>query len=200
MKKTLIAVGIIAVVALLAYSQRATIATRLLTAGLDSRMGADITDTFEDGLHLALCGAGGPLPAPNASGPCVAVVAGNRFFVVDAGTDGARNLGRMGYQIGELDAVFLTHFHSDHIDGLGEMATLRWAGGSNASPLPVYGPDGVEQVVDGFNEAYAQDFVYRNEHHGDTVTPTSGAGLAAEPFTKPGMGDTGTRRRRIEVE
>jgi ribonuclease Z len=36
--------------------------------GIESRMGADIVTELEDGLHLALCGAGGPMPAPNASG------------------------------------------------------------------------------------------------------------------------------------
>ena len=40
------------------------------------------------------------------------------------GADGLRNLGRMGYPIGKIEAVFLTHFHSDHIDALGELETL----------------------------------------------------------------------------
>ena len=189
MKRVLITVGIILVIGLLVYSQRASIAARLMERGLESRMLADRVATLEDGLHLALCGAGGPLPAPNASGPCVAVVAGKQLFVVDAGTDGVRNLGRMSYQPGTIQGVFLTHFHSDHIDGLGEMGTIRWAGGDNTSPLPVYGPNGVESVVDGFNTAYAQDFVYRHEHHGDTVAPLSGAGLEARPFDKPAMGE-----------
>jgi ribonuclease Z len=69
------------------------------------------------------------------------------------------------------------------------MGTIRWAGGDNTAPLPVYGPEGVQQVVDGFNTAYAQDFIYRHEHHGDTVAPLSGAGLKAVPFTKPAMGE-----------
>ncbi|MBE9537468.1 MAG: MBL fold metallo-hydrolase [Proteobacteria bacterium] len=160
--------------------------------GLESRLGSDIVDTFEDGLHLALCGAGGPLPAPNASGPCVAVVAGKDLFIVDSGTDGVRNLSRMGYQPGSIRAVFLTHFHSDHMDGLGEMATIRWAGGDNNQPLPVYGPRGVEKVVNGFNAAYSQDFTYRNTHHGDTVAPRSGAGLKAMPFSTPSLGELET--------
>jgi ribonuclease Z len=189
MKKAVSILAIIAVVALIAYSQRATIAARLMEKGLETRMGANIVNDMEDGLHLGLCGAGGPMPAPNASGPCVAVVAGDQLFVVDAGTDGPRNLARMGYQPGTIKGVFLTHFHSDHIDGLGEMSTLRWAGGDNATPLPVYGPDGVERVVDGFNAAYAQDFTYRHEHHGDLVAPLSAAGLQAMPFTKPPMGE-----------
>jgi ribonuclease Z len=189
MKKLAILAGVVVIIGALAYSQRASIAARLMERGLDTRIGADTVATLEDGLHLALCGAGGPMPAPNASGPCVAVVAGSNLFVVDAGTDGVRNLGRMGYQPGTIQAVFLTHFHSDHIDGLGEMGTIRWAGGDNSEPLPVYGPTGVEKVVDGFNTAYSQDFVYRNEHHGDMVAPMSGAGLAAIPFAMPDMGE-----------
>ncbi len=189
MKKIVVLVVVIAVIGLLAYSQRASIAARLMERGIEARLLADTVDGLEDGLHLALCGAGGPLPAPRASGPCVAVVAGKQLYVVDAGTDGVRNLGRMGYQAGNIRGVFLTHFHSDHIDGLGEMGTIRWAGGDNTAPLPVYGPEGVERVVDGFNTAYAQDFIYRHEHHGDTVAPLSGAGLKAIPFDKPAMGE-----------
>ncbi len=188
MKKLAIVTGVLLIVALVAYSQRATIAARIMERGLESLMGADRVATLADGLHLALCGAGGPLPAPKASGPCVAVVAGKQLYVVDAGTDGVRNLTRMGFQPGTIQGVFLTHFHSDHIDGLGEMGTIRWAGGDNRSPLPVYGPGGVEQVVSGLNTAYAQDFTYRNEHHGDTVAPLSGAGLQAVPFAKPAIG------------
>jgi ribonuclease Z len=189
MKKLLIPLAIVIVVCLLAYSQRVTLMTRVMEKGLETRLGADVIDTFEDGLHLSLCGAGGPLPAPNASGPCVAVVAGKSLYIVDAGTDGARNLGRMGFQPGNIKGVFLTHFHSDHIDGLGEMATLRWAGGGNDLPLPVYGPTGLVRVTNGLNQAYAQDFAYRNEHHGDLVANLSGAGLEARPFDKPELGE-----------
>ena len=96
MKKTLLIALVILAIGLLAYSQRATIATRVMEKGLEARMGANTIDTLEDGLHLALCGAGGPMPAPNASGPCVVVVAGKQMLVVDAGTDGVRNRSRMG--------------------------------------------------------------------------------------------------------
>ncbi len=166
----------------------AGITSKIMAKGIEARMSAERLKELDDGLHLALCGAGGPMPAPNASGPCVLVIAGQKMFVVDAGTDGTRNISRMGYNIGDIEAVFLTHFHSDHIDGLGEMATLRWASRANTSPLPVYGPQGVENVVAGFNQAYQYDFIYRHEHHGDTVAPVSGAGLEARPFQKPDEG------------
>ena len=192
MKKAIVTLAVVAIIGLLAYSQRASIAARLMERGLEARMGANIVNDMEDGLHLALCGAGGPMPAPSASGPCVAVVAGKKLYVVDSGTDGVRNLARMGYQPGTIQGVFLTHFHSDHIDGLGEMGTIRWVGAANQEPLPVYGPQGVQKVVDGLNQAYSQDFVYRNDHHGDTVAPRSGAGLRASPFDKPAMGELQT--------
>ena len=189
MRKSIVILGTVVIFAVLAYSQRENIITRVMEKGLEARMGADIVEELEDGLHVGLCGAGGPMPAPKASGPCVVVVAGKQLFIVDAGTDGIRNLSRMGFQPGTIDGVLLTHFHSDHIDGLGEIGTIRWAGGDNSSPLPVYGPGGVKKVVKGFNLAYSQDFTYRHDHHGDTVAPLSGAGLKAKPFDKPAMGE-----------
>ncbi len=187
-RKLIVTALAIAIAALLVFSQRASIASRILERGLEANLGANQLTNLEDGLHMALCGAGGPMPAPNASGPCVAVIAGERLFVVDVGTDSPRNLGRMGYPPGDVEAVFLTHFHSDHIDGLGELATLRWAAGDHNSPLPVFGPTGLERVVDGFNQAYSHDFVYRHEHHGDLVAPMVSAGMQANSFVEPEQG------------
>ena len=192
MKKRYILLLIIFAVLIGGYSQRDMLVTRLLQAGIDRQFSADGIAALGDGLHVGLCGAGSPLPAPKASGPCVAVVANGALYVVDVGTDSPRNLTRMGWAASALEGVFITHFHSDHIDGLGELMTLRWAGGSFESPLPVYGPTGIERVVNGFNEAYAQDFIYRQAHHGDSVAPLSAAGGVSQPFRKPASGKTVT--------
>jgi len=189
MKKSAIVLLVVAGVGIFVYSQRAEIAERLMSKGLETAMSTDATAALADGLHVALCGAGGPMPDPNRAGPCVAVVAGKHLFVVDAGTGGVRNLQRMRYPVGRIEALLLTHFHSDHIDGLGELATMRWVVGSNTQPLPVFGPAGVEQVTQGFDAAYAQDAVYRNAHHGDKIVPPSGHGLAPQSFTAPRDGE-----------
>ncbi len=157
MKKRHIALGLVLLVLAVAYLQRSSIALKVLPKGLETAMTADTIADLGDGLHVALCGAGGPLPDPKRSGACVAVVAGGKLFIVDAGTNGARNLARMRLPQGNIEAVFLTHFHSDHIDGLGEMAMGRWVQANNTVPMPVYGPRGVADVVDGFNKAYAHD-------------------------------------------
>jgi ribonuclease Z len=192
MRKSVIALAAIVVIGAIAYSQRATIAMRIMERGAEAAMTSDTTAKLADGLHLAICGAGGPLPDPKRSGPCVAVYAGDQLFVVDAGTNGLRNLLRMRYPVGKIQAVLLTHFHSDHIDGLGEMATIRWVNGNNTQPLPVIGPEGVQRVVEGFTLAYTQDSVGRNAHHGDRVAPPSGFGMVARPFPVPPEGQLAT--------
>jgi len=173
-----------------AWYERANLSVQVMERGAKTAMLARPLRDLGDGLHVILCGAGGPLPDRLRSGPCVAVAAGTRLFVFDAGTNGVRNLGLMRYPIGSIEAVFLTHYHSDHIDGLGELATLRWVQGNNASPLPVIGPPGVADVVGGFNQAYARDAVYRNTHHGDAVAPLSGAGMVARPLAVPEEGNS----------
>jgi ribonuclease Z len=189
MKKAGIALTGIALVAAVLYAVRAPLSTVLMGRVLERNMATSLLDTLPDGLNVVLCGAGGPLPDPVRSGPCVAVVAGSNLVIVDAGTGGARNLNPLGLPVGRVDALFLTHFHSDHIDGLGEMATLRWASAAHTEPLPVHGPEGVEEVVAGFNQSYAQDAVYRHAHHGDSVAPLSGHGMQAMAHPQPPAGE-----------
>jgi ribonuclease Z len=170
------------------WTLRAPLALRVMERALARNLGADPIAALPDGLHVLLCGAGGPLPDPVRSGPCTAVIGGRTLVVVDAGTGGARNLQRFGFAPGRVDALFLTHFHSDHIDGLGELALLRWTGAARETPLPVHGPAGVEEVVEGFGLAYRQDAAYRTAHHGPAVAPPSGAGMTAHPFAPPAPG------------
>ncbi len=170
------------------FALRGPLALRVMERTLARNLAADPIAELPDGLHVLLCGAGGPLPDPVRSGPCAAVIAGRTMVVVDAGTGGARNLQRFGFTPGRSEAQFLTHFHSDHIDGLGEMAMLRWTGAGHDTPLPVYGPAGVEEVVEGFGRAYRQDATYRVAHHGAATVPPSGTGMTAHPFASPAPG------------
>jgi ribonuclease Z len=143
-------------------------------------------DALPDGLHAGLCGSGAPLADANRAGPCVFVVAGRRVYIVDAGEGSPRKMALMGLPPARVDAVLLTHFHSDHIGGLGELLLQRWAGGSHQNQTPIYGPPGVDAVVNGFNAAYQLDTGYRVAHHGAEVMPPNGAGGAARtiPFVE----------------
>lgn len=179
--------GLLVVLVLLAagaYAVRGKIAVRIMERRLASAMANPVIPSLADGLHVAICGAGGPFPDHDRGGPCTAVIAGKRLFIVDTGEAAGRTLGRMGL-FGTDSVVLLTHFHSDHIDGLGNVALQRWGGGNLTTPLQLYGPPGVGRVAAGFNEAYALDASYRTAHHGPVVMPPSGAGIQARAFTIP---------------
>ena len=109
---------------------------QLLAKFAQNNVGRDAMKDLPDGLHVALCGTGSPFPDPTRAGPCTAIIAGQRLFIVDAGEGGARNLGYMGIPAAKIEAILLTHFHSDHIDGLGPLllATLGLGHLSDSHP------------------------------------------------------------------
>ncbi len=163
------------------------VAMRLFARQAEARLGSDRLASLPDGLTVAFCGTGSPLPDPTRVQSCTAVIAGSRVFVVDAGSGSARNLAFMGVPGRAIDGVLLTHFHSDHIADVPGVALLRWVDNAQVQPLPIYGPQGVEQIVAGFNTAYTLDHGYRTGHHGAHIAPPSGAGLAAMSFNvEPG--------------
>ena len=190
-KAWLSAVVVVLVLAAAAWfvSYSETVALALLDRSVASTLGSDALAGLPDGIHVLLCGAGGPMTHIERSGSCVAVQAGSHLYVVDAGTNGARNIGRFGVGVGRVEAVLITHAHSDHIDGLGEMGVLRRASGNHATPLLVYGPPVISDVIAGFNLAYAADAGYRVAHHGEALVPASGGGLRAVPFSLPRDGE-----------
>lgn len=173
----LIAVGIATVLLL-----QKPIGGWLFQRGVEANAGRDIVAGLDHGLHVGLCGTGSPMPNPERAGPCNVIIAGDQMFLVDIGEGGNRALNLMGINPAALDGVLLTHFHSDHIDGLGPLMLFHWTRGASTAPLSIYGPSGVEAIVDGFNAAYATDGTYRIAHHGEEVVPPSGGGALALPF------------------
>lgn len=147
----------------------------------------------EDALHVITTGTGAPLPDPNRVGPQAVVVAGDQMLVFDTGPGSTRQLALTGLGISSVNALFLTHFHSDHISDLGELMLQHWTGAGSTEPLQIYGPPGVEEVVAGFVAAYQPDRGYRIDHHGADVMPPSGFGGVAHTF------DLGTDLMSSEV-
>lgn len=148
-------------------------------------VGRDRSADLPDGLHVFVCGAGSPLPDPHRAGPCLGILAGEHAFMIDTGSGGIRNLARMGFPLDRIEGVYLTHLHSDHIDGLGETLMQAWIGGGRTEPLPVFGPAGTGEVVAGFNAAYRIDAGYRAAHHGTAIADPAGFGGAATEVRLP---------------
>lgn len=55
----------------------------------------------------------------------------------DAGRGTTQQLSKIGVPVGRLSGVFLTHMHSDHVEGLIDLAQLRWHFNSGGPKLPV---------------------------------------------------------------
>ncbi|MHA2400945.1 MAG: MBL fold metallo-hydrolase [Promethearchaeota archaeon] len=100
-------------------------------------------------------------------------------MLVDVGAGSRRTLAGLRLPVKNLSAVFLTHFHSDHIGDLGEVNMNSFAQGRDHK-LEVYGPEGVEKVVDGFNLAYELDTAYRVAHHGPEVIHAEATSLVSK--------------------
>lgn len=171
-------------------SLRSRLALAAIKRRLPALVSADPVAEMGDGLHVAVVGSGSPLPDRRRGNPCVAVIAGGRILLVDAGERSAETMARMQLAPNRVAAVLLTHYHSDHIGGLGTVNLQRWVADADRTPMRVLGPPGVERVVAGLNEAYELDHGYRTGHHGPDVAPPSGASMVAETFSIPAQEDS----------
>ena len=166
------------------------IALYLVERTINANVGTDPSAALPDGLHVYVCGTGSPMADATRAGACLAVIAGETRMIFDVGSGSMRMLGRMGFPVGKTDRLFLTHLHSDHFDGLGELMVQSWVQGARKAPLPVSGPPGTVAVADGFNRAYAIDAGYRTAHHGPEIADPAGAGLTESEIVIPPGADS----------
>ena len=110
----------------------------------------------DDLFEVMFCGTGTPRFNKDRAQPCLMISAGNQNILFDAGQGALWSMEKMKAPWQKLNAVFITHLHSDHMSGLGEVVQNGWvAGRSNA--VDVFGPVGIENVVDGFRQVYQED-------------------------------------------
>ena len=131
----------------------------------------------EDALSAVVCGSRSPLPSPGRAETCILIKAGKHLYVVDVGDGSETNLRNWRINLGKVKAVLLTHLHSDHISDLADLHLNAWITQSRSKKLIVYGPEGVDQVIKGFEGAYSLDYRFRNEHHGNDIAPLEVAGF-----------------------
>ena len=150
---------------------------RLMVAAFTALGSASNNLPEEDALSAAVCGSRSPLPSPGREETCILVAAGDDLFVVDIGDGSNQNLRSWNIDFRNIEAVLITHLHSDHIADLPGLHQNAWVVGERSSKLKVFGPEGVDQFTQGIEMAYAHDYVFRNEHHGDAVAPLEYAGF-----------------------
>ena len=111
-------------------------------------------------MELILLGTGSPPPSPHRSGHADAIVVDNRLYLVDAGRNVCRQVAAAGFPVKDVGHLFFTHFHSDHFTGFADFYITRWLFGAE-TPLRVYGPGPVEEIVKRMLHYYEYDVEIR---------------------------------------
>ncbi|MFM8304882.1 MAG: MBL fold metallo-hydrolase [Actinomycetota bacterium] len=118
-------------------------------------------------IEVVTLGTGSPIPDPNRAGAATLVRVDGRQLLFDCGRAVVMRLAAAGSLPLLLDAVLLTHLHSDHTSDFNDVITTRWIMAPVESPLPVVGPPGTRRFADRTLAMLADDVGYRRDHHGD---------------------------------
>ncbi|MEM1389049.1 MAG: MBL fold metallo-hydrolase [Pseudomonadota bacterium] len=117
--------------------------------------------------ELVLLGVkGGPSIRPGGAMPSASLLRmGGQTVVIDCGLGVAKSLVEAGIALTEIDAVFITHLHSDHVLELGPLLYTAWTSGLS-KPIALFGPPGIEAYWQGFLASMAFDQTIRIEDEG----------------------------------
>ncbi len=120
---------------------------------------------------VTLTGTGTPTPTASRAGGGVLVQTGGLNLQFDAGRATSMRLAAVDVRAIALDAVFLTHHHSDHLQGLDDLVFSSWIAGTQRSGpesdtwLPVIAPDGpLADFLEHLLDPWRGDFDVRKGH------------------------------------
>ena len=115
---------------------------------------------------VTLLGTGAPIPSIERFGPSILVEVGGQKLLFDCGRGAAQRLWQLKLPLGQIDALFLTHLHSDHVVGIPDVWLTGWIPatyGRRAFPFRVFGPDGTKDMMDNLVKAFSWDISTRSK-------------------------------------
>ena len=131
------------------------LATVLAVLARGPVIGAQRADSAN--FRVTLLGTGSPVLSVTRFGPSILVEAGDQTLVFDAGRGAAQRLAQLGIPFGRINAVFLTHLHSDHVVGLPDLWLTGWILSRRAVPWDLIGPAGTVAMATHLAQAFAFD-------------------------------------------
>ena len=143
--------------------------------------------TNECDFKVTLLGTGTPIPSADRFGPSTLIEAGDQKLLIDAGRDTTIRLNQLKIPIGRIDALLLTHFHSDHTIGIPDVWLTGWLQshfGTRQKPFHVIGPRGAKTLMSKLEEAYAADIKIRVA---DEKLDPDGVAILVDEFEKDGV-------------
>lgn len=98
-------------------------------------------------MRLVILGSGSAVPDPERGNPSQAIITGGMTLLFDCGERTTVNLVRAGINPLDVDVLFLTHLHWDHIADFGYFAISSWNCGRSRE-LMIFGPPGTAAMVE----------------------------------------------------
>lgn len=139
-------------------------------------------------ITVTLLGTGCPPAVMNRFGPSILVEAGGQKLLFDAGRGALQRLNQLKVKWQDVNGVFLTHLHSDHVVGFPDLWLTGWLTPGRTVPLRVWGPRGTTRMMSLLEQAF--EFDIRIRLYDDRPSP-DGIVLLAQDIVEGVVYDTG---------
>jgi len=129
--------------------------------------------TYQEEMKLILLGTGDPFSSPHRSKAANLILAGDKTFLIDCGTDTVKQMLKAHVPVERIDGVFFTHQHADHnsgfIDLLITASHFRQEKVHRQGALKVYGPTNTKEIISKIITANSWDINLRLAQGGKEV-------------------------------
>ncbi|HEY7785088.1 MAG TPA: MBL fold metallo-hydrolase [Pyrinomonadaceae bacterium] len=144
-------------------------------------------------MKLVVLGSGTSVPHPRRASAAFWLETENGTMLLDVSADAAHRAAQEKLDWAELDAIWVSHFHLDHMGGLAPfLFGLKWAPQtqSRRKPLIVFGPEGLKRILEAVD--HSNNYGFLNQPFPlelFEVKPNAGfvplPGLSARTFSTP---------------
>src|SRR6266480_6189375 len=107
-------------------------------------------------MKLVILGSGTSVPHPQRASSAYWLKTAGGSLLLDISPDAAHRMARENLDWAGLDAIWVSHFHLDHLGGLAPfLFGTKWAPQTRErrKPLKIYGATGLRKLFDAINSA-----------------------------------------------
>jgi ribonuclease Z len=144
-----------------------------------------------DMMQVTMLGTGTPFPNAERFGSAILVEVAGKRLLFDCGRGAVIRLAQAGVSPSEIDGLFLTHLHSDHVVGIPDLVLSGWFLGRDR-PLQVWGPSGMRSMEKHLLQAFAFDIRIRKA--APDYLPVKGVEIDAKEVGQGNVYDDGSVR------
>ncbi|HJY30277.1 MAG TPA: ribonuclease Z [Pyrinomonadaceae bacterium] len=150
-------------------------------------------------MKLTILGSGTSVPHPQRASPAHWVETSGGTILLDISADAPHRMAQESLNWPNLDAIWISHFHLDHMGGLAPfLFGAKWAPQmlSRTKPLHIFGPEGLRQIIETidnsnnyrlFEQRFPIEIVEVTPNASFEILPGVTAGTLKTPHTKESL-------------